>query len=330
MQRVIVYGCGGAGITITAKEVLVLENDSRVNVVTKYIDTSRADIDSFDLDPSRVHVVTNSKVDKRIDGSGGIREALDKHISASMETYMEQLDYEKEDIHIVVSSASGGSGSLIAPRLIHNLKSAGLPVIYITLVDTSSVQYCETSIKTLKHIDLMGRKYDYTVPTLVVDNNESIKVVNNRIGINATLLSILLTSTHKSLDTADMSLFASNAYDKTTKGLVTLSVHTEERISTLKGSFISTLRVLTNDQYYKIDTTILDKVRQYKIGYTSTDTLQHLSELSLDVPIFFAITPNSAVSKIEAIKEELEDKLTIKEDKQEVFSMDEDIGGVSI
>lgn len=325
MNKVRIYGAGGAGVTIAAKNIQQLVTDSFLDVEVKYIDTSRADINSLDVDSRDTYIISNS-VGRDIDGSGGVRESLDKYITDAMPEYVDGLSFGDTDIHIVLSSASGGSGSLIAPRLIHNLKSTGAPVLYITLVDTSSIQYCETSIKTLKHIDLMGRKYGYSVPTMIVDNNDAIKVVNSRVGLNVELLSLLLSAKHKAIDSADNVMFASNGYDKDALGLVTLSLHTEDSISRLKGSLLSTLRVLTDDEYYKIDTNILDKVKQYKVGYPSEEGLERLKTLNLSVPLYFAITPNSSVRKIEAIKADLEEKLTIKEDKQEVFSDDEDIG----
>lgn len=326
MNKIYVYGCGGAGVTITSKEITKLVGDNMLNVHTKFIDTSRADIDSFDLNQEDVFVVTNTKVDRKIDGAGGVREALDKYITPAMQDYADKLAYDKSDIHIVVSSSSGGSGSLIAPRLIHNLKSAGCPVLYITLVDTSSVTYCETSIKTLSHIDLMGRKYKYSIPTMVVDNSDAIKVVDSKIGLNVELLSVLLSADHKALDSADNIMFVSNGYDKDTFGLVTLSLHTNDSLARLKGNFISTLRILSDDEYFKLDINTLDKVRQYKTGFISDAVAERLTTLNLNVPLYFAITPNSSVKKIEAIKVELEEKLTIREDKKEVFSSETDIG----
>lgn len=331
MSKVFIHGCGGAGVTILSKEIARLVDDSSLHVDIRYIDTSRADIDLLPInDPSKIFLVTNNKVKKAIDGSGGVRGALDTYITESMQEYVDKLEYDKDDIHIVLSSASGGSGSLIAPRLIHNLKSIGVSAIYITLIDTSSIEYCNTSIKTLAHIDLMGHKYKYSIPTLILDNKEAIKVVNARIGVRAELLAILLSAKHKALDTADIRLFASNGYDKEVTGLVSIGIYKDNNISNLKDSLISTLRVLTNDEDFKIDTDVLSKVRQYKIGYLTEELTLRLNDMGYPIPLYFAITPNKALKTIEDAKKDLEDKLTIKEDKKQMFDADTDIGGMTI
>jgi hypothetical protein len=327
MSKIFLHACGGAGVTIASKEINRLVDDPNLDIEVRYIDTTRADIDNLpNIKEDKVFLVTNSKVNKRIDGSGGVREALDPYITESMEKYVDKLEYEKDDIHIVLSSASGGSGSLIAPRLIHNLKNMGVPAIYITLVDTSSIEYCNTSIKTLTHIDLMGRKYNYSIPTLIINNKEAIKIVNSRIGIRSELLAILLSASHKALDTADTVLFASNGYDKEVTGLVSIGIYKDNTIVNLKDNFISTLRVLTNDEYFKVDTDLLTKIKQYKIGYLSEELVLRLEELKYPIPLYFAITRNNAIASIQEAKAELEEKLKINEDKIQVFDIDTDLG----
>lgn len=327
MSKVIIHCCGGAGVTIGSKEIARLIEDPALHVEVRYVDTSRADINSLsNIDEKKVFLIGDGK----LDGSGGLRDALEQEITRAMPEYVKKLNVDKNDIHIVLSSASGGSGSLIAPRLIHNLKTLDIPAIYITLIDTSSIEYCNTSIKTLAHIDLMGRKYGYSIPTVIIDNKDAIKIVNARIGVRTELLTILLSATHKALDSADIRLFAGNAYDKEVRGLVTIGVYKENTIPNLKDSLISSLRILTNDHDFKIDTTVLSKVKQYKIGYLSEELALRLSDLGYPIPIYFAITPNNSMAIINKAKEELEEKLTIKEDKVQMFGEDTDIGDVAI
>ena len=326
-NKVFIHACGGAGVTIASKEIARLIGDPSLNVDVRYIDTSLADINSLKgIAPEKVFLVGGG----RLDGSGGLRDALDQEITKAMPEYVKKLSPDKDDIHIVLSSASGGSGSLIAPRLIHNLKELNAPTIYITLIDTSSIEYCNTSIKTLAHIDLMGQKYRYSIPTLIIDNKDAINIVNKRIGIRTELLSILLSASHKALDSADIRLFASNAYDKEVTGLVSIGIYKENTVVNLKDSLISTLRILTNDEEFKIDTEVLSKVRQYKIGYLSEELSDRLKEIQFPIPLYFAITPNNALKKIEEAKKELEEKLSMKEEKKKIFDENTDIGGVKI
>jgi hypothetical protein len=327
-MRVLVHGCGGAGVNITAQEIERLKQDVKVFglVETRYIDTATADINEYEFIPdSDKFIISSGKLNKNIDGAGGVRESLNEFITEAVKNYVDCLDKHSDDIHIVISSASGGSGSLIAPRLIHNLKTLKLPVIYIMVTDTSSVMYCDNSLKTAKHIEVAGNKYNYSIPTIMIDNKDAVDVVNARVGLQVEQLAILCNGNHKSLDTTDMLMFIGNAYDKEATGLVTLSIHTNDTISKLSDSFISTLRILTDDRLFKLDTNVLSKVRQYKQGYPNDDVVARIKECKLPLPLYFAITTNSALAKLDAIKTDLTKKFKIKEDKK-VFFDDDDIG----
>lgn len=327
-MRVLVHGCGGAGVNITAQEIERLKENVEVFgvVETRYIDTATADIGEYDFIPEHdKFIISSNKLNKNVDGAGGVREALNEFITEDIKNYVDTLDKHSDDIHIVISSASGGSGSLIAPRLIHTLKMLKLPVIYIMVTDTSSVMYCDNSLKTAKHIELAGNKYGYSIPTIMIDNKDALDVVNARVGLQVEQLAILCNGNHKSLDTTDMIMFASNAYDKEATGLVSISIHTNDTISKLSDSFISTLRILTDDRLFKLDTNVLPKVRQYKQGYPSEVVVARIKECKLPLPLYFAITTNSALVKLDAIKTDLNKKFKIKEEKK-VFFEDDDLG----
>lgn len=329
-QRVIIHACGGCGLTITKKEIEKLVNDPLLNVIVKYIDTSIADAVPLGIADEDFFLIKNDKVNQKTDGSGGLRATLDAIITPGVKEYLNQLEYAKTDIHVVISSASGGSGSLIAPRLIHSLKEVGAAAIYLTVTDTSSVQYCETTIETLTHIDQMGRIYGYSVPTIPVDNKDAINIVNKAVGTIMDLLAILFSAEHKSLDTTDMLYFGNNAYDKAATGMVSLAIYDENNIVKLKDDFISSLRILTTDQFFKVDTEVLTKIRQYKIGFISEEVKARLEQCAYTTPVFYAITQNSLVEKVSKIKSDLEIKLGIKEAKVEMFGKVDSIGGVKI
>ena len=171
MSRLIVYGLGGAGVSIVAKEIEKLTINEEINVETRYMDTSDADIKAYDLNPDNVHLVTTSKLNVSIDGSGGKRSELDEYISAFIPKHINESAYAEGDVYVVITSTSGGSGSLLAPRFISSIKALGRPIICIMLTDTTSVYYCDTTLKTLAHIEKLGRKLDCLIPTIQIDNN---------------------------------------------------------------------------------------------------------------------------------------------------------------
>lgn len=328
-MRTIIHACGGCGVNITATELELLKKEQDIygEVITKYIDTTTADIEEYEyIGESNRHIISSGKLNDSVDGAGGIRESLDKYITEDIKNYVDNLKIDKKDIHIVISSASGGSGSLIGPRLIHNLKLLKLPVIYIMVTDTSSIVYTENSLKTAKHVEIAGNKYGYSIPTIMVDNKDPIDVVNSRVGLQVEQLAILFNDMHKSIDSTDIAMFVSNAYDMDVTGLVTLSIHTSDTISKLTDSLITTLRVLTTDRLFKIDTNILPKLKQYKIGYPNEVVTKTILDSGLTMPLYFAITTNSALTKLDSIKSDLNKKSKIKEEKKSFVDDDEDLG----
>ena len=323
-MKKIIHACGGCGINITATELDLLKHQPELygDVSVKYIDTARADVDEYEfIDDKDVYIITSQK-----EGAGGIREALDSYISEDIKTYVDTLKLKKDEIHIVISSASGGSGSSIGPRLIHALKSLGHPVIYVMVTDTSSMFYTNTSLKTAKHIEIAGNKYGYSVPTIIIDNKESLEVVNKKVALQVEMLTILFSGLHKSIDNTDSLLFAGNAYDKNVTGLVSVSIHTNDSISKLSDSLITTMRVLTDDRQFKVDVDILPKLNQYKIGYPNDKTIEAIKSNKLVLPLYYAITTNSSLAKLETLKNELDKKSKITEEKKSFVSDDDDIG----
>ncbi len=325
----IIYGCGGCGVNIAAQELEVFKKQPEIygDVIIKYIDTTKADINEYDeIEDKDKYIISSGKLNKDIDGAGGVREALDVYVTEDIKNFVDKLKFNQGDIHIVISSASGGSGSLIAPRLIHNLKSMNLPVIYLMVTDTSSIFYCNNSLKTAKHIEAAGIKYQYSVPTIMIDNKDSLDVVNARAGLQIEMLCILFNGMHKSLDSTDITMFAGNAYDKSVHGLVSLSIHTNDTISKLSDSLITTMRILTSDRLFKIDNAVLPKVTQYKIGYPNETIDAVIKEVKLSTPLYYAITSNSALAKLDAIKADMTKKSKIKEEKKSFIEDDEDLG----
>lgn len=331
MARVIIHGCGGAGISISAKKLKELKDVPYINVDVKYIDTSRADFDEYDLNKDDFFLIKNSKVNKDIDGSGGVRSTNDEHITAGVEEYLKQLKFDRDDIHIIVSSASGGSGSLIAPRLINLLKQMNSPVVYCTLTDYSSSMYTKSTVATLKHIDLMGSKFKYTIPTTIIDNSKSMEIVDSVVYARVKSICVLVSAEHKSLDSKDIMMFIQNSYvsNEDVNGLVYLSILVKDKFQSLKNSEITSLRVLTDDPNFKLDTTNFDnKPHQYKIGYISEEVKDSLSVVSLSCPIYFALTVDGADEFLAGALNESKSVKAITS-KKKLFE-DEDLDGVSL
>ena len=320
MEKTIVHGCGGAGVSIVAKYVESLTKDSMLNVETRYLDTSRADIDRFkDLNIENIHIITSKKLDTVIDGSGGRRDTNSTEIQDNINKYVDAFKYGHGEVHIVVSSASGGSGSVASTLLIAALKKLNVTVIFICITDNSSLKYTEHSVNTLKYLELVGNKYSYKIPTIMIANEERTEVTDKRVAIQIEALAILNSGHIKSFDTMDTKLFLTNGYnDKDTGGIYTLSILSGD-MSRLGDEYISTLRVLDNGLNVKLP----DGIGQYKIGIIDRVVEDRLLEAQLSLPIYYAVTSNINIEKIGKLKEDLVRQYSMVV-KRKVFLDEED------
>lgn len=142
-MRAMIYACGGAGTNIIAAAKNLLSTrfgDLQVDVA--YIDTSRSNLGGK---------VPNDKifiVEGGTDGSGKIRAENAQHIHDSIPSIL--VEHPAGDYNIVVSSLSGGSGSVIAPELVSELHARNHNVSTMGIGSTGSVKEVENTLKTLQ------------------------------------------------------------------------------------------------------------------------------------------------------------------------------------
>lgn len=99
--RVVVFGCGGAGVNIASSLGSSKYNDE-IGFATLdpiYIDTSRSNLDKS-LDDSKIYLIDD------VDGSGQVRKENAREINNRIRPIIQQ--FKPADLNIVVSSAAGG------------------------------------------------------------------------------------------------------------------------------------------------------------------------------------------------------------------------------
>lgn len=327
MEKVIVHGCGGAGISIVARYIEKMKDDELLNVETRYLDTSRADISRFEnLDSKDIHIITSKKLGTIIDGSGGRRDTNSAEISENINEYINKVKYEHGEVHIVVSSASGASGSVLSSLLIMGLRKMNVPVVFIAITDTTSVKYAEHSLNTLKYVELAGKKYGYKIPTILIENNGNRDNIDRRVSLQIESISIMNSGKIKSLDTMDTKLFLESGYDDSADGgIYTLSI-LSGGMDAIKNEYINTLRILSTDAALIPDA----KVGQYKVCVIDMEMVDKLASMSLSTPLYFAITNTINIDKIIKIKEELEIKKSSIEKKKSFLDDEDEIDGLMI
>lgn len=148
--RVRVFCCGGAGINIgkMLEEYRTVEEFGVAKVEIVYVDTSRSNL-TADLPESSAYLL------KDLDGSGKIRKENHEQIAKHTRDVLQH--YPGLDVNVVISSASGGSGSVIAPSLVSELLDQDLPVIVITIGSTDTRLEIDNTLKTIKSYDAISK-----------------------------------------------------------------------------------------------------------------------------------------------------------------------------
>ena len=174
--RIRVYACGGAGVN-TGKRIAdqfgtnQAVQDGLASIEVSYIDTSRANVDQRVKDDQFYQIKALSG--DQLDGSGKIRRENAEPIMSYVPEILER--FEPGDLSIVVSSASGGSGSVIAPSIVSQLLERDKPVIVILISSTDSRLDVENSLKTLKSYDGVRQQREKPVVMAYFQNSPETK-----------------------------------------------------------------------------------------------------------------------------------------------------------
>lgn len=194
-----IYACGGAGINVAQyfQQYRNKTNPGFAEIKPVYIDTSRSNINT-NIPEDDIYLVEG------LDGSGKVRAENHTKIAECVQDVL--LTFKPTNLSIVISSLSGGSGSVIAPLLVSELLSRKENVIVIGIASTDSRIEIENSIKSLKSYESFAKRTAEPVPMLYYLNNQenSRSTNNSKIQQAITLLAVLFSGENKELDSTDL------------------------------------------------------------------------------------------------------------------------------
>lgn len=182
-KKLVIHCCGGTGISIIDKSMDFFNRrdmSSKAVLDIKALDTSDANF----KDTKRLHGIDNcfyriestSLVNGFLDGSGGVRAHSVDSIIKGVQKYMDTNGYteaKRGELHVILASASGGSGNVIATTLLSNMLNKDIPAVIVLVGDDASAKYCENSIKTLKTVNNIAQKSDKAVALGYFLNNQT-------------------------------------------------------------------------------------------------------------------------------------------------------------
>lgn len=262
--KVSVYACGGCGINIASK--LLDYNHSKEGL---------ADLDVVFLDTSHANLDRNKKHDKTyvvdgLDGSGKVRAENHKQISECVLDILQT--FKPSDLNVVLSSGSGGSGSVIAPSLVQELLLRNIPVIVITVGSMDSRIELENTIKTLKSYDAIAQIRKSPVVSMYFENKKESPRKDNDENICKSIVAFLalFSKQNKELDSSDLHnwLFYNRvtSYDP---HLSHLDFYPKDIKVSKPKSVISVATLLTDGA----DTSTNANVEYQCVGYTSEEVM---------------------------------------------------------
>lgn len=178
-KKIIVHCAGGAGISIADKTFKFLDDSNsefKAQLVYHCLDTSEANYKDTKYLKSAIELnkITNMNLSGHLDGSGGIRSHAAPSVVKGVQEYLDRNKYvtpKKGEIHVILSSASGGSGNVIASVLLNNLMSKEIPTFLILIGDSSNAKATENTRKTLLTINDISSKQERVVSIRYLFNN---------------------------------------------------------------------------------------------------------------------------------------------------------------
>lgn len=194
------YACGGmAQNVISSLESARGEHTPGFAVIDPcYIDTSRSNLFGKNIPEESIYLLPDT------DGSGKVRSTNSAEIQKNVKSIL--LKFKPRTFNIVVHSGGGGSGSVLAPTLVSELKQRGAQVVVIMVGSTDTRIEIENTIKTLKSYEAIAARVQAPVVTHYLENTRKQKrdVVDSQVRHAVSLLMSLFSGQNEELDTQDL------------------------------------------------------------------------------------------------------------------------------
>ena len=244
MATLNIYGCGGAGINLAKKYIAnsaaSQHEEGFCDMKAYFIDTSRSNLNDPAFNQENVYLMDG------LDGSGKKR---DSNYGAIRERSKEIVQkFKPSEINVVIHSASGGSGSVIGPILAGEISEKSLTVI-ILIGSTDSRIETDNTIKTIMGYEVIAQKKDMPVAVMYYENgaDKTRGMIDNEIGVDIALLSILFSGDNAELDSADLKNFINYQNVTTYKPSLTRLEFFSKEIELARDQYVASLATLTDE-----------------------------------------------------------------------------------
>jgi hypothetical protein len=284
-KKIAVYGCGGAGINLASAFVRHIGNKEPgfSEIVPYFIDTSKSNTKGTStrsgIPEDNLYLIDGNG----IDGGGKQRKT---NYDPILERKKEILHrFKPEAMNVLVHSASGGSGSVIASILATELLERNIPMIVVMVGSTSSGIEIDNTLKSIRSYERIARNSGTPVISVYYENGQATPrgMVDQRVRTTIVLLSAIFSGENRELDSADLKNFLD--YTKVTSvkpALAYLDFFSKEIEISRHQSLVSVL-TLTDDN--------TDSTVNLPVGYQAVGFVEEKAREAIDIqlPIHAAI-----------------------------------------
>lgn len=199
--NITLYAAGGCGINI-AKMIEPFRGQAEPGMASinpVYIDTSKSNAKALPEEHTWIF--------EGMDGSGKVRaenyQEITKHVRGILQKF------PAGDLAVVLSSAHGGSGSVIAPSLVSQLLESGTPVVVLTIGGTESALEIKNTLNTLKSYEGVAKTRESHVVMAYFQNSKETPrpEVDRNVVEMITSLMVFFSRENSELDSMDLANF---------------------------------------------------------------------------------------------------------------------------
>lgn len=284
-----VYACGGTGVNI-AKQISDLDID------ICFIDSSDANL--RDVKSDQVYLIDGQE------GAGKDRSITYHNFKDVVGDVLIKFKPSK-DINIVVSSLSGGSGSVLGPLLVRQLIESGQPVVVIGVDSRSSVIEMRNSVNTLKTYKATSNQLKKSIALFYVSEHtrrEADKQVLSMVNLFSLLVNRESTAEFDITDLRNFLMFENVTENEADVSVLIPSAN--EAINPEKGTSVVSTILLTTDR----EASIQPVIPEYLATCVVTDPAYNLEDIRID----------NVLGKLGLIIEEFEETIKVQQDNKKV------------
>lgn len=150
------------------------------------------------IDPTKVYQIEG------LNGAGQDRRKVYAAVLPHIPKILER--YEPATFNIVIFSASGGSGSTIAPLLIRELLKRGETVVALSVGETDAAKYLENTTNTLKSLESIAMNLQKPIALGYFQNERGVplKAIDEDVLFSVAALLDLTNQNNLELDSSDI------------------------------------------------------------------------------------------------------------------------------